>query len=100
MLQSDRASVDELCVDKWTVTDEGPMPACPDTFFVELDDEHDKSRAHGSRALLGGATWARRLAMYGAYAGVVGCILLLGATREAGGFAPRFELADAEHGGV
>lgn len=73
VLPSDRASVSELVHDPWT-TVEGEMPAEVDSVLVDLEETPASPKADASNL--------RRIALYIAYALLVGGALMFGASHE------------------
>eukprot|EP00966_Prymnesium_polylepis_P308472 7128641-Prymnesium_polylepis.1 len=82
VLPSDRARIDELCTDTWTLRN-GPMPPVADGVAVEFDGAHEFGGGGGGGGMLARLCPGRRAVHLG-YAALVAGALLYGATHGVG----------------
>ena len=83
VLSYDRATVNQLCADPWTLAD-GPMPPETDAVAIELDGADNCGRQSQGRW-----GWARRVGTYLVYGALVGGALLFHKRPEAGANPPQ-----------
>ena len=81
VLPSDRASLDELCKDPWTIA-EAPMPPDAPSVLVECDVAHSQPKAAVATCHL---ARARQIAVYAVYAVLLVGALMYGAAQDHGG---------------